>query len=110
MEAIQALADDHIMFFTPNWENISKTRDMWEVFSNASRLRINMQICSHFMYRTISVRVGVARKDMHHGIICGHLEYLTRVEILYVKHTERGYKKLEEKFMYQMSKLWNFHV
>ena len=99
---------EHITCLSPNCEKISKTSYVWEMLSNVENEYA--QICSHFMYRTISVRVGVARKDMHHGIICGHLEYLTRVEILYVKHTERGYKKLEEKFMYQMSKLWNFHV
>ena len=39
---VQALADDHIMFFAPIRGNIGKTIDVWELFSNASGLRINM--------------------------------------------------------------------
>ena len=39
---VQALADDHFVFLALNRENISKTRDVWELFSNASGLRINM--------------------------------------------------------------------
>ena len=39
---VQALADDHIMFLAPIPGNIGKTIDVWELFSNASGLRINM--------------------------------------------------------------------
>ena len=39
---VQALADYHIMFLAPNQDNISKTKYVWELFSNALRLRINM--------------------------------------------------------------------
>ena len=39
---VQALADYNIIFLAPTQENISKTRDVWELFSNDSGLRIYM--------------------------------------------------------------------
>ena len=39
---VQALADDHIIFLAPHHENIRETKGVWEMVSNASRLRVNV--------------------------------------------------------------------
>ena len=54
---VQALADDHIMFLAPNQENISKPRDVWELFSNASGLRINI-------HKSVLISCNYVRQDM----------------------------------------------
>ena len=38
---VQGLADDNRLFLAPNCENISKTKDVWEVFLSVSGLLIN---------------------------------------------------------------------
>ena len=42
------LLNDHIMFLAHSHENISITKDVLEMISNAPRLRINMQNLSSF--------------------------------------------------------------
>ena len=113
---VQALADDHLMFLAPIWGNISKTRDVWGLFSNASRLRINMHksvliSCTEQDVLGLGCfRVGVVRKDIHYGMICHHHGYSIGVEVSHVKLIEWVSKRLEDKFMYWRSQFCPFHV
>ena len=104
---VQVLADDHIMFLPPNRENISKTRDVWELFSNASGLRINMHK---------SVLISCTEQDMlglgwsgrivHGGMICRHLRYPIGVEVSHMKLIEWVSERLEDKLIYTLRSYW----
>ena len=108
---VQALADDHIMFLAPIRENICKTIDVWELFSNASGLRINMH---KFVLISCTEQdvlgLGWSGRIVHRGMICRHLGYPIGVDVSHVKLIEWVSKRLEDKFMYWRSQFWPFHV
>ena len=99
------------MFLAPIRENICKTIDVWELFSNASRLRINMH---KFVFISCTEQdvlgLGWSGRIVHRGMICRHLGYPIGVDVSHVKLIEWVSKRLEDKFMYWRSQIWPFHV
>ena len=91
---VQALADDHTMFLAPIRGNISKTRDVWELFSNASGLKINMD---KFVLISCTEQdvLGLGWSGVHRGMICRHLGYPIGVDVSHVKLIEWVSKRLE---------------
>ena len=107
----QALADDHFMFLGATCNNVTKATKVWELFSLASGLKINMHKSVLISCTEQNImELGWSGKIVNRGEIFRHLGYPIGVEVSHVKLVDWVSRKIENKFIYWRSQSWPFHI